>query len=183
MYPIGHLGFALVLSAPFVLALRPRVATRFTVLALLVSTVPDLDLFVPGVPHHGVTHTLGFAISLGVAGFLLFVAASALASAVGSASTAPVRRTFVYYSFALALGAVGHVVADSLMLLPATQPMSPLWPVSSTALRVEVFHYGNTGRNLGVFLAGLGVHAVAVSSSAGRGGVRLLGARDLDEEE
>lgn len=183
MYPIGHLAVALLLSVPFVLALRPRVGTRFTVLVLVASTIPDLDLFLPITHHHGFTHTLGFGLALGFAGFLAFVGASALVSAVSSGPAVAFRRTFVFYSFALALGAFGHVLADSVMLLPSTQPVSPLWPVSNAAMRVETFHYGNTARNLGAFVVGLGVHAVAVGSSVGQSGVRRFASPGADEED
>lgn len=183
MYPIGHLAIGLLLSAPFVLALPPRTGTRFTVFALVASVVPDLDVFLPYVHHHGVTHTFGFALALGAGGLLLFVGASALLSAVGVGSTVLFRRVFVYYSFALALGTVGHVLADSLMLLTTTQPVSPLWPVSGIAVQTETLHYGNTGRNLGLFGVGLGAHAVAVSSSVGRNGVRWLQPSSFDGED
>jgi len=183
MYPIGHLGVALVLAAPFVAVLRPRVATRFTVLALLAATIPDLDLLVPGVAHHGVTHTLGFAVAVGIAGSGLFAAASTLTSPNTVDSTAPVPRVVVFYAFALSLGAFGHVVADVLMLLPATQPVSPLWPVSHAPLRVETLRYGNTVRNLGTFCAGLGAHVVSVSWSARGVRVRSLASRGVDEED
>lgn len=183
MYPIGHLGVALVLSASFVAVLRPRVATRFTVLALLAATVPDLDLFVPGVAHHGLTHTLGFAVALGIAGLVAFAGASTLTSTTASDSSVPVPRVVVFYAFALSLGVAGHVVADALMLLPATQPVSPLWPVSDAPVRVETLRYGNTVRNLGTFCAGLGAHAVAVGWSANGVRVRALRSRGVDEED
>ncbi|HMB50905.1 MAG TPA: metal-dependent hydrolase [Natronoarchaeum rubrum] len=183
MYPIGHLGVALVLSAPFVAVLRPRIATRFTVLALLASTIPDLDLFVPGVAHHGVTHTLGFAVAVGLVGLASLACASTLTSTNNSVSNLSVPPTAVYYAFALSLGVFGHVVGDVLMLLPATQPVSPLWPISHAPLRVETLHYGNTVRNLGTFCAGLGAHVVAVGWS-GRGvRVRSAGSRGVDEED
>lgn len=183
MYPIGHLGVALVLSTPFVAVLRPRVATRFTVLALLAATVPDLDLFVPGVTHHGVTHTLGFALAFGGAGLVLFAGANALISPSDADPTPPIPRTTAYYAFALALGVTGHVTADVLMLLPGTQPVSPLWPFSHAALRVETLHYGNTLRNVGTFCVGLGAHALAVGWSARGVRVRAPGSRGIDEED
>ncbi|GAA0676979.1 metal-dependent hydrolase [Natronoarchaeum mannanilyticum] len=183
MYPIGHLGVALALSAPFVAVLRPRVATRFTVLALLAATIPDLDLFVPGATHHGVTHTLGFAVAVGLAGLGVFAAASTLASPNTFDSTAPVPRVAVFYAVALSLGVFGHVAADVLMLLPASQPVSPLWPISHAPVRVETLQYGNTVRNLGTFCLGLGAHAVAVGWSARGVRVRALGSRGIDEED
>ncbi len=183
MYPIGHLGVALVLSAPFVAVLRPRVATRFTVLALLAATIPDLDLFVPWATHHGVTHTLGFAVAVGLAGLVLFGASSTMDSSDPSGSTAPVPPVAVIYAFALSLGVAGHVVSDVLMLLPATQPVSPLWPISHAPVRVETLQYGNTVRNLGTFCLGLGAHAVAVGWSARGVRVRRLGSRGVDEED
>lgn len=183
MYPIGHLGVALVLSAPFVAVLRPRVATRFTVLALLAATVPDLDLFVPGVAHHGVTHTLGFAVALGIAGLVVFAGASTLVSSSVADTPAQVPRVVVYYAFALSLGVFGHAMADALMLLPAPQPVSPLWPISHATLRIETLHYGNTVRNLGTFCVGLGAHAVAVDWSSRGVRVRPLGSHGVDEED
>ena len=70
MIIIGHLGITLVLCAPLANALvtsghRVEVS-RWVGIALVVTTIPDVDLYLPWFTHRGLTHSLLAAVCLGV---------------------------------------------------------------------------------------------------------------------
>lgn len=162
MYPIGHIGVALVATAPVVFALRPRVATRFTVVTVLGATLPDLDALLPYLGHHGITHTLEFGIGVGVAACALSLFVSAV-SPSGDPSRRRSGRVLVLYGVGLALGAVSHVLADAAMV-PGLRPAGPLWALAESAVPTGSLEYGNTARNVGAFLVALVAHAAAVDA-------------------
>lgn len=163
MYPFGHFGMALLFTAPVVALLHPRTQTGFTVYAMIASWFPDFDLYIPGLVHHGITHTFAFAVVAGLAGGAL----AAIGVFVARESTRegfieqfhPVR-VFAFVGLGLFLGVSSHVVADILVLLPGTQPVSPLWPISNQTYQFGITHLGAPVRNGILILVGLALHAV-----------------------
>lgn len=174
MYPFGHFGIALLFAAPVAALLHPRTQTGFTVYALMAAWLPDLDMYVSGLAHHGVTHTFAFAILAGLAGGTL----AAVAVVVSQRSTGeglveqfdPVR-VFAFVALGLFVGTASHVIGDVLILLPGTQPVSPFWPIGEQTYQFGIRHLGAPVRNAAMMLVGLAVHAVVswqASSDAGR---------------
>lgn len=70
MYPPGHVGIALALYAPVGAHLlvrgRSRLAVAGTFLVSGVTLLPDVDQWLPGVAHRGLTHSVWFAVAVGV---------------------------------------------------------------------------------------------------------------------
>lgn len=120
MYRGGHVGFNALLYAP-VLPLASHVyslelAVWGCGLAIVTATLPDVDERVARIDHRGPTHTLWFAILVG----LLAGAATAL---VGfSAPLAAGGFGFVVG----AAGVVAHLAGDVLTPM-GISPLSPLW--------------------------------------------------------
>jgi len=67
---VGHLGITLLLCAPLANVLvtsgRRIEVFRWTGVALVVTLLPDFDMFMPWLTHRGVTHSLLAAVCLGV---------------------------------------------------------------------------------------------------------------------
>ena len=70
MYARGHVGVGLLLYAPLATVLIMgnlfALAAVGWALTVFLSTLPDIDMKLPGVPHRGPTHTLWFAAAVGV---------------------------------------------------------------------------------------------------------------------
>lgn len=162
MYPLGHFGTALLFAAPVVALVGSRTQTGFAAYVLVTAILPDLDSHVPGLTHHGVTHTVAFAVTVGLVGGTLaggtVWAARKWFDQFVVDQLRP-RRIFQYATLGLFLGVVSHVTADVLVLLPGSQPVSPFWPVSDLKLTVEVVPLGAPLRNGLLLGAGLAVHA------------------------
>lgn len=69
MYWQGHVGLGLLAYAPLaavaLAASRPDLALVGGVFAVGFATLPDLDHYLP-IPHRGPTHTIAFALGMGV---------------------------------------------------------------------------------------------------------------------
>ncbi|WP_440006697.1 metal-dependent hydrolase [Halomicrococcus sp. SG-WS-1] len=163
MYPTGHYGVALLVSAPAAFVLGRRAGTVFSAFVLLTAVLPDVDKHVPGVRHHGVTHTLLFGVASGVVvGLLatgLLVTYVRFAGPVRS-SRLTARNAFEWAAAGAFLGVLSHVTADVLVVLPGTQPVSPFWPLFERKITVETIPLGAPARNLALLVVGLGVHVL-----------------------
>ena len=77
MHKEGHIGAALLVYAPlgFVTAVVATLdcAVLGALAAAALAMVPDLDMRVPGIKHRGVTHTVHFAVAVGLSVGLLAV--------------------------------------------------------------------------------------------------------------
>lgn len=155
MHKKGHYGAALLGYAPLGTIV---LAAGFDAAALAgggvtvgLAMVPDLDMKIPGVSHRGPTHTVHFALSVGLgvgllAGALLVVAGAPLPAAVGA-------TVFMFATGALAIGS--HIAADALTPMGVT-PLGADGPHYS----VGVARAANPLANYG--LLALGIAAVAV---------------------
>lgn len=124
MYRTGHYGAALLLYAPVGAALLLTGFRGVAVVggagAVALARLPDYDLRVPFLSHRGPTHTLAFALLVG-----LVAGTGALALAGGL----PTRRSLAVGGFGFlvaTLSVVSHLLADA--LTPAG--IRPLWPLS-----------------------------------------------------
>jgi inner membrane protein len=118
MYRNGHYGAALLFVAPIGTILVAMSHVELALLAgadaLALAVVPDLDHRVPFITHRGPTHTVWFALLVGVTlagGSALVIAATAMTVLMG---------------FVVGAGTiVSHIAADA--LTPAgVRPWSPL---------------------------------------------------------
>ena len=147
MYRSGHQGAALVVYAPLGLALlslgRPPLALAGGAVSLALASLPDVDQRLPGVQHRGVTHTVGFALTVGAAlgavGWLLGAGAGA-------------RAEYAAVGFAVGGAAiVSHLLADAITPMGIT----PFWPLSDRHYTAGVCRADNTVANYA--LLGLGI--------------------------
>lgn len=144
MMRVGHYGAAMVAYLPVVLLLGPdQTALSIAGLggALLGARLPDLDQRVPFVPHRGPTHTIWFAILVGL-----------LACGVGH-SIGPQLPFLglILVGTVPGLGILSHLVADA--ITPAG--VRPLWPVSDRLVSANLVRAENGFANQALFFVGL----------------------------
>ena len=162
---LGHLGVGLLLAAAGVCAFDRRDGVRFTVAVLAATMLPDVDASLPWLVHRGLTHTLGFAVAVGIAGGFLAAVAVVLFKHVGSARATrrSVRRTFGLVALGLGTGVGGYVLVDGFTIIPPfVPPMRPLWPLSQRVIQTRVVPPFSTAWNVGLFVVGIVVYASAL---------------------
>lgn len=152
MFRKGHYGVSLLVTAPLGLALvlggQTGVAVTGGAGVLWLAMLPDVDVRIPGVPHRGPTHSLGFAALVGAAlgGAVLLVGRPlGLAEPVGVAA------------FAAGVGVVGvcaHLAGD--LLTPSGVPL--FWPLGGS-YSLSVTTADSTVWNYGLFALGVGAAA------------------------
>ena len=157
MYRLGHQGAALVVYAPLGLALlllgRPTLAVGGGAVSLSLASLPDIDQRLPGVAHRGGTHTLWFALGMGVA-------LGALGWLLGR--SAGMAAEFATVGVAVGTAAiVSHLLADALTPMGIT----PFWPLSKRHYTADVCRADNTLANYALLALGIAV-TVAVLAVA-----------------
>jgi len=155
MYQNGHYGAALLAVAPIGTVLIAvglvELAVIAGVTAIALAMVPDLDQRVPGIAHRGPTHTVWFALVVGVITSVATVAV-AIAGPVVSAVT----------GFVVGAGTIAsHIAADG--LTPAG--VRPWCPVNNTHYSLDVVKAKNPLANYA--LLGLGVAGAALAAWIG----------------
>ncbi|WP_226006673.1 metal-dependent hydrolase [Natrinema salinisoli] len=148
MYRDGHAGFNALVYAPFV----PIVSARYSlelalwgaVLALATATLPDFDQGLPWIDHRGPTHTVWFALLVGLgAGVGTVLVARSSFGAGGGFS----------FGFGFAVGTCGilaHLAGD----VVTPMGISPLAPVSRAHLTLDWFKSKNGRINRAFLVAG-----------------------------
>jgi len=155
MYRNGHYGAALLAVAPIGAVLTAaglfELAVAAGVTAVALAVVPDLDQRVPGIAHRGPTHTVWFALMIGVITSVATVAV-AIAGPVVSAVT----------GFVVGTGTIGsHIAADA--LTPAG--IRPWRPVNDTHYSLDLVKAKNAFANY--VLLGLGIAGAALAAWVG----------------
>ena len=159
MYRNGHVGASLVVYAPFgflvtaLASIEVAAAGAFGVASL--AMVPDLDTRVPFVEHRGITHTVWFALFVGVV-------LGGVGLAVGLQRG--LAEALLFGAAAFLFGAVtivSHILADAL----TPTGIRPYAPVRDTEYSLDLFTAANPFANYG--LLGLGGVVVAVALVAG----------------
>lgn len=154
MYRKGHYGVSLLVFAPIGYALlrRGRVDLALfggaTMLGL--STLPDVDHWIPGVSHRGVTHTLPFALLVG--GCL-----GAVGFAVDPAVDPARSQLAAFGAFVGVASVLAHLLGD--VLTP--MGVRPLWPLSRRTYTLRLTRADNTLANHGLFALGIVATATA----------------------
>lgn len=147
MYAAGHLGLALLAFAPvgYVLlrANRVRHAALGTTVTVLLSTVPDVDLFVPALSHRGLTHTFLFALLVGVA-------AGVLVGVLVRASPSTRKSLALWTCLWAGLAVCSHLLGD--VITP--MGIRPLAPFSDAHATLGLVYARNPQANTALFVAG-----------------------------
>ncbi|MDB2224072.1 metal-dependent hydrolase [Halorubrum ezzemoulense] len=159
MYRKGHVGASLVVYAPFGFLVTALLSIEAGLVgaAGVASTamVPDLDMRVPVVRHRGITHTVWFALLVGVV-------LGGVGLAVGLQRG--LAEALLFGAAAFLFGAVtivSHILADAL----TPTGIRPYAPVRDTEYSLDLFTAANPFANYG--LLGLGGVVVAVALVAG----------------
>lgn len=160
MFPLGHVGMALLFVAPVAFLLdRKGRYPPVAVLALATALLPDVDGRIPFSHHHGGPHTLLFALSASVAVGLALAFASANVSWVARrVDGVPAFRPRAAFALGFAGAAAGlgsHLFADLLMIPIADNPVEPFWPFSQRTVALGLMHPGDPAWNYGLLAAGI----------------------------
>jgi hypothetical protein len=131
--PVGHIlaGGAVYLSG----TRRDSGSTFLLAIALIGSVIPDLD-FLPGILignmrafHHGISHSLAFALIYGV---VTFVVANRIAP--GIAVRASLIACFAYAS---------HLILDFVSVSPGARGVPLLWPIWDQQFGIDLQAFGH----------------------------------------
>lgn len=175
MYRLGHLGLALLVSAPIAfavgIALAPGLGFLVTAAAVLVSGVPDLDNRPPlsyVFSHRGFTHTIPFALMFsGI--FAVFFANSLFApiaffAELGVTGSAPgaMKTTLTAVLFVgLLTGYLSHLLGDAITV----KGIRPFWPLSNQRINLAKLRANSTIWNVVFFLAGTFAQVLALPAA------------------
>lgn len=143
MYRDGHAGFNALLYAPVLPVVSSRWSVRLALVGALVAvgvaTVPDFDDPLPWIRHRGPTHTVWFAIIVGlVAGF-------------GIAVVFPGTPEAFAFGFVVGAGGILAHLAGDVVTPMGISPFAPMWRVHVT---LEWFASKNPRVNRGFLVAG-----------------------------
>lgn len=165
MYRKGHYGAALLAFSPLGFGLTaagyPEAALVVGAVVVGLTPLPDYDQRVPGIDHRGVTHTLAFALLVGLAAGGVGVLAGRSAGVPGA--TVLGAAGFV----AGTLSVLAHLAAD--VVTPAG--IAPFWPLSSRNYSLNLVRAANTPANYLLLAVGGAVAAGALYAGSRVGGV------------
>ncbi|OAQ52462.1 metal-dependent hydrolase [Natrinema mahii] len=157
MYQVGHYGGALTAYAPLgtiaALGGYGEIAIVGGLVCVALSTLPDYDHRLPLIDHRGPTHTIPFALLVGVG-------LATITGVLVDASSAFADAGFVTFAFLVGLVSVGsHLFVDAL----TPMGVRPFWPLSRRRYSLEVTTAANPLANYGLF--GLGVGSVLAGAA------------------
>jgi len=166
---LGHFAMALLWALPAWYRWDGRASLAFVGFVASTAMLPDVDLalraVLPGVHHHGVTHTVVFVA--GVALVAGVVVARGLLPAIerwwveSEGHAVPRAEAYAFVVGGLLVGGLSHVFADVLSAPDVASPVEPLWPLVDAPISVDVIYYTAPEWNGGLLLVALGLHAVA----------------------
>lgn len=165
---MGHVAMAALWALPAWYLWDARPSLAFVGLVLATAMLPDVDLLLrdvlPGVHHHGVTHTVVFVVGVAlVAGVL---AARALMPAIerwwirSGSQAVPRLDVYAFVTGGLLLGGLSHLFADMLSAPDISQPVEPFWPFFDKPVSVDLIYYSSPVWNLGLLTVAALLHAV-----------------------
>lgn len=161
MHRDGHLGAALLVYAPVGYAALSIGFEELAVLgagaAVALAMLPDVDMRLPGVKHRGPTHTVWFAVLVGVG---LGAGGAYLAARGGAPGLDP--ATVGGFGFLVGtLTTCSHVAADAL----TPMGVRPFAPLNRRRFTLSVARADNAVANRLLFLAGAGAVGLAFAGS------------------
>lgn len=149
MFALGHYGMALLLYAVVGYVLVSRGYVRDGLwgggIVLAYTLHPDIDRQVDFLIHRGVTHTLWFAVAVGLL---------CLLAVANSLRTRPRREAVRGAAWAFFLGAfsiVAHLAAD--VITP--WGVMPLYPLTPALYTFDLVYARNATANYALFTAGI----------------------------
>lgn len=156
MYRAGHLGIGLLVFAPvgvvLVLAGRADLAVLAEATAVALAMLPDYDHRLPFLTHRGITHTVWFALLVGVV-------LGGLGWVLGGRPATPTTSELAVFGFGVGtLVVLAHLLGD--VLTPAG--IRPFWPVWDRTFTLALTRADSTVANYGLLVLGVGVTALAV---------------------
>ncbi|ELZ45792.1 membrane-bound metal-dependent hydrolase [Halorubrum californiense DSM 19288] len=159
MYRKGHVGASLVVYAPFGFLVAALASIEVGLVGAAgvasLAMVPDLDTRVPFVKHRGITHTVWFALLVGVAFGVVGLAAGLRRGVV---------EALLFGGAGLLFGVVtivSHLLADAL----TPMGIRPFAPLRDTEYTLDLFTAANPIANYA--LLGLGGVVAAAALVAG----------------
>lgn len=160
----GHLAFGLLFALPAWYYWDERASVGFVALATVAALLPDVDLWLSTwfpleVHHHGVTHTLLFAVCASLVGGA--VVAGLLRRPVDGwidDERFGTRRLFVVAALAVLAGTLSHIVADILSAPDISTPIEPFWPFYTQPLSIDLVWYNADWINYGFFAVMVATH-------------------------
>ena len=179
MHRAGHTGVWMLLYAPVAFTLlsdgRPEVAVLGAAIVCVVEQIPDTDQFIPFLRHRRFTHTIGFAVlvglTLGVLGLFIgeraFIVGNwitaqgfdSVGSAVIEAETAVNEHELARIGFGMGtFGILTHLAGD----VVTKMGIRPFWPVSSWTISLSRLKARNPYANQLLFVLGVGALAGAM---------------------
>ena len=162
--PIGHLGMALLWAAPAWLIWDGRVSLAFVGFTVAMAHLPDIDLYLPWVPHHGVTHTIAFVtvVAVVVGGAVEYALKDWLERQFlkERGYSASAGGLFLFVAGGLILGGLSHIFADLLSAPDIAAPLKPFWPVDGDPVVIDAVWYASTWWNEGLLAVAVLLHAV-----------------------
>ena len=139
---LGYVAMGLLWSVPAWYRWDGRVSLVFVGYVLAASILPDVDLVLPGVPHHGPTHTLAFVLVVAlVAGAVVAVLAERALTRlwIEDEGCLPARSTiYAFGTTGLLVGGVSHLVLDLLSTGVNGPPLRPLWPLLTEPMSIDL---------------------------------------------
>lgn len=157
---LGHVAMGLLWAVPAWFLWNRRVSLAFFGSVLLTVMFPDIDLYLPGVVHHGLTHTVLFVTVVALCGGVLLtpVVTPTLRRWLNRSEDEPIGRKSVYVFVAsgLLLGGLSHIFIDMLSAgTGGNPPLEPFWPVVTQSISIDFFYYNAFVWNGGLFVVAL----------------------------
>ena len=160
---LGHVAMGLLWAAPVWFRWDGRVGVAFVGLVLLTVMVPDVDLYLPGVVHHGATHTVLFVATVALVGAAVLTPAvtQMLRDRWRDDERGPTARPSVYRFVAVALlaGGLSHLFIDMLSAgTGGNPPLEPFWPFFRSSVSIDFIYYSSFAWNGGLLVLALLLH-------------------------
>jgi len=162
----GHLAFGLLFALPAWHVLDDRASIGFIALTVVAALLPDIDLWLQTLfpsefHHHGVTHTVLFAVGASLVGGT--VVAGLLRQRVDDwidDEHVGTRRLFRIAAVAVLAGTLSHVFADILSAPDISTPIEPFWPFFAMPWTIDLVWYNAVWINYGFFAVMVVTHVV-----------------------
>lgn len=164
---LGHLGMGLLWAVPAWFLWQWRVSLTFVGFVLLTSMLPDIDLYLPGIRHHGVTHTILFvAIVAFIGGVLLTVVVTPVLKRWWRRENDPIagKSILVFAVGGLLLGGLSHLFTDMLSTSSVERTIEPFWPFFDKPVSIYLIHdYSQFVWNGGLLVVAVLTHLVLLT--------------------
>lgn len=160
---LGHVAMGLLWAVPAWFLWDGRVSLAFVGFVLLTVMLPDLDLYLPGVVHHGSTHTILFVAVVALVGGALVtpVTTPVLRRWWRRNENETVSRASIYSLVAsgLLLGGLSHLFIDMLSAgAGGNPPLEPFWPFFTKPFSIDFIYYSSFAWNAGLLVVALVIH-------------------------